>query len=105
MAWLIYAPFFSDRMLYNHGDTVHIACGGNILSSYYEVGINLITRTIDGAISRFGLSRIAQHSIRLCKMTASGNNVITMLGTRVLVLKTDAFTNHLYSGDVFIGSS
>ncbi|KAG8922992.1 hypothetical protein FRC01_013357, partial [Tulasnella sp. 417] len=85
MGWLVFAPFFSDRMLYDRGDTAHILWGGNILRSYYDVGINITTRIIDEAISRFGVSRIAQHSIRLCKMAVS-SAVGAMLGTRILVL-------------------
>ncbi|KAG8919194.1 hypothetical protein FRC01_001420 [Tulasnella sp. 417] len=85
MSWLVFAPFFSDRMLYDRGDTAHLVCGGNILLSYYDVGINLTTPIIDEAISRFGVPRIAQHSIRLCKMS-SPSDVATMLGTRILVL-------------------
>ncbi|KAG8961499.1 hypothetical protein FRC00_012074, partial [Tulasnella sp. 408] len=85
MAWIVFAPLFSHRMLYNSGDIVHLVCGGNILLRYYDVGINITTGIMDEAISRLGVSRIVQHTIRLCKMTGA-SEIATMLGTRVLVM-------------------
>ncbi|KAG8895961.1 hypothetical protein FRC01_012106, partial [Tulasnella sp. 417] len=69
MAWLVFAPFFNDRILYDQGETFHVATGGNILRSYADVSINPTTWMIDKAVSRFGVSRMVQQSTRLCKMT------------------------------------
>ncbi|KAG9044707.1 hypothetical protein FS837_007683 [Tulasnella sp. UAMH 9824] len=86
MAWLVFAPFFGDQKLSSSRDSFTVVCGGNILRSYYDVGINLTTRIMDEAISRFGISRIVEESTRFCKMTGDSSEVITMLGTHILVL-------------------
>ncbi|KAG8913756.1 hypothetical protein FRC00_001684 [Tulasnella sp. 408] len=41
MAWLVFTPFFSDRKLsFDTKGGFDVECGGNIIRSYYDVGIN-----------------------------------------------------------------
>ncbi|KAG8919195.1 hypothetical protein FRC01_001421 [Tulasnella sp. 417] len=84
MAWLVFAPFFQERETLDRGHVFHIKAGGNILRSYDDCGINATTGIIDEAISRFGVSRMVQRAILLCKTGRSGDRDL-MLGTRILV--------------------